>query len=130
MIMPASVIVKWRTDAETDSCMQYDMTQRNLMLTANDDTLTRAHAVKATGYAIGTATTTLGGNDMNHFFITALASRIAKPTCVWGIGDSGTKNDKARAVRDAYYNFTGVRYTDVWLMLGDNAYNDGTGKQY
>jgi hypothetical protein len=33
-------------------------------------------------------------------------------------------------VRDAFYNYAGSRYTDVWLMLGDNAYYEGTDDQY
>ena len=49
---------------------------------------------------------------------------------VWVLGDSGTANRKARAVRDAYLNFTGSRHTDLWLMLGDNAYPDGTDEEY
>jgi hypothetical protein len=46
------------------------------------------------------------------------------------IGDSGTANNDARAVRDAYLGFTGTRHTDLWLMLGDNAYNIGTDAEY
>ena len=38
------------------------------------------------------------------------------------IGDAGTGNSSQTAVRDAYYTFTGTRHTDLWLMLGDNAY--------
>jgi hypothetical protein len=33
-------------------------------------------------------------------------------------------------VRDAYYNYTGARDTDVWLLLGDNAYQLGTDDEY
>ena len=52
-------------------------------------------------------------------------------TRVWIIGDSGTANDDARAVRDAYYNFNGGDpYADVFLMLGDNAYDSGTDIEY
>ena len=46
------------------------------------------------------------------------------------IGDSGTGNSNAIAVRDAYKSFTDTRGTDVWLMLGDNAYADGTEQEY
>ncbi|MDH3786278.1 MAG: metallophosphoesterase, partial [Acidobacteriota bacterium] len=46
------------------------------------------------------------------------------------LGDSGTGNSNAIAVRDAYYAFTGTRHTDLWLMLGDNAYGQGTDAQY
>ncbi len=37
---------------------------------------------------------------------------------------------KAAAVRNAYLNFTGTRHTDLWLMLGDNAYESGTDLEY
>ena len=33
-------------------------------------------------------------------------------------------------MRDAYTNYSGSRYTDVWLMLGDNAYNASTDAQF
>jgi hypothetical protein len=46
------------------------------------------------------------------------------------LGDSGTANASAARVRDAYAAFTGTRGTDVWLMLGDNAYNSGTDDEY
>ena len=36
----------------------------------------------------------------------------------------------ARAVRDAYLALPGSADTDLWLMLGDNAYNDGTDAEY
>ena len=35
-----------------------------------------------------------------------------------------------RAVRDAYYAHVNGRYADVWLLLGDNAYNDGNDGDY
>jgi hypothetical protein len=46
------------------------------------------------------------------------------------LGDSGTANASAAAVRDAYLNVTGTQYTNLWLMLGDNAYNSGTDSEY
>jgi hypothetical protein len=33
-------------------------------------------------------------------------------------------------VRDAYHAWTGVTHTDLWLMLGDNAYANGTDAEY
>ena len=38
------------------------------------------------------------------------------------LGDSGTAGASARAC--------GTRHTDLWLMLGDNAYPSGTDAQY
>jgi hypothetical protein len=46
------------------------------------------------------------------------------------LGDSGTATTNAAAVRMAYEKFTGDRPTDLWLMLGDNAYAHGTDAQY
>jgi hypothetical protein len=46
------------------------------------------------------------------------------------LGDSGTANQNAAAVRDAYETFAGSRHTDLWMMLGDNAYDDGTDEEY
>ena len=71
----------------------------------------------------------LAGDD-SYSFVTAPVSGAVAPTRIWVVGDSGTANDDARAVRDAYKTFTGTRGTDIWLMLGDNAYPDGTDEQF
>ena len=49
---------------------------------------------------------------------------------IWIVGDSGTANANARAVRDYYLNYATNRPADLFLMLGDNAYNDGTDAEY
>ena len=33
-------------------------------------------------------------------------------------------------MRNAYLNFTGATHTNLWLMLGDNAYENGTDNEY
>ena len=63
-------------------------------------------------------------------FVTPPLPGPARPTRVWVLGDPGTKNDTQRAVRDAYQKFTGTRGTDLALLLGDNAYPDGTDTDY
>src|SRR5690606_6294868 len=45
-------------------------------------------------------------------------------------GDPGTKNKVQAAVRDVYDQFNGDRRTDAILLLGDNAYPDGTDADY
>ncbi len=72
----------------------------------------------------------LAGDDANHFFLTPPMTGTAKPTRVWILGDSGTADANAMAVRDAYQTCTGATHTDLWLMLGDNAYPDGTDAEY
>ena len=80
-------------------------------------------------YAVGSSSGMLAGDD-SYSFVTAPDSGVVAPTRIWVIGDSGTANDNARAVRDSYKTFTGTRGTDIWLMLGDNAYPDGTDEQF
>src|SRR6059036_2578910 len=70
------------------------------------------------------------GGDSTYFFFTSPRTGKVKPTRIWVIGDSGTGKRKARAVRDAYLPFTRTRHTDLWLMLGDNAYPNGTDSEY
>ncbi|MFQ5604972.1 MAG: metallophosphoesterase [bacterium] len=135
---PTSVIVRWRTDQATASQVKYGVNLGNLNLQAGQNGSTTEHEVRLSNlspdtkyyYAIGADSQTLAGGDERHFFITSPLAGEAKPTRLWILGDSGTKNDNARAVRDAYYNFTGSRHTDLWLMLGDNAYSSGTDAQY
>ncbi|HXG67965.1 MAG TPA: fibronectin type III domain-containing protein [Blastocatellia bacterium] len=135
---PTSVVVRWRTDVATDSRVRYGTTQGNLTLTADNPTITTEHEVTLTGlspettyyYSVGTAAATLAGNDAGHFFMTAPAAGAARPTRIWVLGDSGTANANAQAVRNAYLSFTGATHTNLWLMLGDNAYPNGTDSEY
>jgi hypothetical protein len=80
-------------------------------------------------YAIGTPSTTIAGDATFHFR-TSPPTGTERPLRVWVIGDSGTADANAAAVRDTYTAFTGSRPTDLWLMLGDNAYNDGLDSEY
>ena len=57
----------------------------------------------------------------------------AAPVRVWVVGDAGTAGSGSTAplqVRDAYRAFAAGQKTDVWLMLGDNAYFSGTDAEY
>jgi hypothetical protein len=134
---PGGVTVRWRTDLPTNSVVQYGTTVA-LGASASTPTPTTEHAVSLGGlpagakhyYAVGHAGGTLAGGDTSHFFVTAPTPGSIVPTRIWVLGDSGKANQGARRVRDAYQGFTGSRGTDVWLMLGDNAYNDGTDAEF
>jgi chitodextrinase/predicted transglutaminase-like cysteine proteinase len=135
---PTSIIVKWRTDIPTDSQVLYGTSPDNLNLSINDSKVTTEHEVEIIGlspdtkyyYSIGITSNALAGGDDSYFFVTSPTPGTAKPTRIWVLGDSGTKDDNARSVRDAYYNYTGNRHTDIWLMLGDNAYDNGSDQEY
>ena len=135
---PSSTVVRWRTDAATGSRVRYGLSPTSLSGTADGAGTVTEHAVTVTGlspdttyyYSVGTATEALAGGDSTFFFHTHPLTGSAVPTRVWVVGDSGTANASAQAVRNAYVTFTGTRATDVWLMLGDNAYDSGTDLEY
>ncbi len=81
-------------------------------------------------YSVGSTAAALGGGDANHFFFTAPTPGTPKPTRLWILGDSGTANSSAQSVRDGYLSYAGTRYTDLVLMLGDNAYTTGTDTEH
>ena len=137
----SSVIVKWRTGEATDSVVRYglDHDPDGLTQSATNSTSTTEHAVQLTGlspgvkyfYSVGSSSALqLAGGDSDHFFVTAPVPGTAKPTRIWVIGDSGTADANARAVRNAFLEFTGSRDPDLWIMLGDNAYYHGTDNDY
>lgn len=127
--------IRWRTSTSADSVVRYGTSAASLTQTARSSTLKREHEVRLSGllsnttyyYSVGSSSTTLASGT-GYFFVTAPTGQ--KPTRIWVLGDSGTANADQAAVRDAYYRFTGSRHTDLWLMLGDNAYTDGTDSQY
>lgn len=135
---PTSVVVRWRTNGATDGRVRYGTDAANLSSWADSPGLGTEHEVTVSGlapdtkyyYSVGTTAASLAGGDTSHFFVTAPAPGTPKPTRVWVLGDSGTANANAAAVRDAYLAHTGTRGTDLLLMLGDNAYPDGTDAQY
>jgi hypothetical protein len=135
---PTSIVLRWRTSATSDSRVCYGAAPLNLSTCIDVATKTTEHTVTLSGltsnttyyYSVGMTTQTLAGGDLDHFFVTSPEPGTARPTRIWVIGDSGTANNDAREVRDRYLEFTSDRYTDLWLMLGDNAYNSGTDTEY
>lgn len=135
---PSAMTMRWRTNAPTNSRVSYGTTQGALSMSADDATVTTEHEVRLTGltantkyfYSIGSSSETLAGNDANHFFYTAPQEGASGSYRVWVLGDSGTSDANARAVRDSYAAFNAGRYTNLMLMLGDNAYNTGTDSEY
>lgn len=137
---PTSLVVRWRTDFASDSVVRYGPDPGNLNQSASVAAITPEHEVPLTGltpdtryyYSIGSAAATQAGGA-DYYFVTAPAG--PKPTRIWVIGDSGSVSSVppdfgAYSVRDAYNSYAGSRYTDLWLLLGDNAYQLGTDDEY
>lgn len=99
--------------------------------TAAETTTTAANATTTTKPAtVAKEAEDAPGKGPISSFVTPPEPGPAQPTRIWVLGDPGTKNDTQRAVRDVYQKFTGKRGTDLALLLGDNAYPDGTDTDY
>jgi hypothetical protein len=141
---PTGGVVRWRTDLFSDGVVRYGTDRNFLTNVAVEAVLTNNHVVRLTGlepdtryyYAFGSSGFTLAGGTnatgSNYWFNTSPLPGTPKPTRLWVLGDPGTANNNQRAVRDAFNNYaaTNGRLTDLWLMLGDNAYNNGTDTEY
>lgn len=136
---PTNTIVRWRTDWFESSRVVYGTNPALLDQVASQSTPTIEHALRLSGltadttyyYSIRDASNYELAGGPDFFFRTAPITN--RPVRIWAIGDSGTfgyYDTNAFPVRDAYMNYTTNRHTDVWLMLGDNAYESGTDDEY
>ena len=132
-----SVYIRWRTDSVWDTKVNYGSSPDNLPAIVYNDSAVKEHIIQLTGllnntkyyYSIGSGTTPLQGDSSNYFW-THPPVGSTSPVRIWAIGDAGTNLPEQNRVRDAYYNYTGDTYTNVWLMLGDNAYPYGEDSDY
>lgn len=133
---PSSVVVRWRTQGPSDAVVWTGSSPGSLTQVHSDPTFGLDHEVRVTGltpgstvyYAIGSTSGVLEGDDVDHVFTTPPAVGTRQPVRIWALGDSGTSDSNAASVRDAY--LAAYPTPDVWLMLGDNAYDSGTDDEY
>jgi hypothetical protein len=136
---PSSVVVRWRSGVPSDSRVRYGTDPGALDLQVTVPGLVIDHQVTLTGlepetryyYAVGSSLADLSGGP-DHTFLTPPPAGSRRPVRIWTFGDSGLGPALGQAdqVRDAYLNFTGGRGTDVWVLLGDNAYLEATDPEY
>jgi Calcineurin-like phosphoesterase/Purple acid Phosphatase, N-terminal domain len=133
-----NILVCWRTSRMTNGIVNFGLSPGALTWQATGFSPTNNHYVLLTNlapntkyyYSIGaTDTNFVGGPD---YHCTTLPA-TAKPTRIWAMGDfgiTGLYGNGALPVRDAFINYTATRPADLWLMLGDNAYNNGTDAEF
>jgi hypothetical protein len=139
MLSQNAVTLHWQTDVASDSRVLCGDSPATLTSVSNNAAAVTEHELRVNGltpdttyyYAIGTSTATLAGGDASFRFKTAPLPGTVKPTRIWVLGDSGTGQGtgtygNSDRVRDGYYNSAIYQDPDLWLMLGDNAYDNGT----
>lgn len=135
------IIIRWATDTPVQGKVWYGTDCDRLTSTVQETAIACNHKVQLSSlkpdqkyyYAVGSDAGVTAGSQENYF-VTAPASSSAskadRSLRIWVVGDAGRGNELAAQVRDGYLKFTGSRHTDLWLMLGDNAYDTGTLEEY
>ena len=135
--LQSAITIRWRTDIATNSKVSYGTSAGSLTQSVTDNTSTTEHIVTLTGlitntlyyYNIGSTTQVLQG-DANNYFKTMPTVGSTQKIRVLAMGDMGNNSTNQVNVRNAYLNFNGTNYTDAWILLGDNAYQNGTETEY
>ncbi|MDE0921262.1 MAG: cadherin domain-containing protein, partial [Arenicellales bacterium] len=131
----------WRTTEESSSVVRYGDSPTNLTQTMTINDSATDHVVTLTGLAAATQyyyqieSSNLGGTitegaTADYYFKTYPTPGTQAPTRLWVIGDSGTGNSNQMNVYNAYRARTATAHTDAWLMLGDNAYKNGSDEEF
>ncbi len=133
-----SMVLRWRTNGITDSRVAYGLSPAALNLDVTDTQQKINHSIQLTGllpdttyyYSVGSINQVLAGGDSNHKFHTNPTVGTTPATRIWVLGDPGTGDNNSAAVRDAYLAHPGSDQTDLILMLGDDAYPNGTDSEF
>ncbi len=132
-----SMVVRWRTTTLVRSRVRYGTEKDKLMTAVDDSALTTEHLVKLTGlkpdtryyYAIGSLYDTLQIGGDNYFKTLPLPGQEGVYR-IGAFGDCGNNSPNQRNVRDAFIRYLGPNYLNAWILLGDNAYSDGTDAEF
>ncbi|MEI7802128.1 MAG: LamG-like jellyroll fold domain-containing protein [Bacteroidota bacterium] len=136
-VSPTGIVVRWRTDIATDSKVSFGTTYGNYTTSIVNPTVTTEHVLQLNNlfpatkyyYRIGNSNTVLQG-DVENYFSTSPVAGTVTPVRIWALGDFGAGTTIESQVRDAYLTYTGSTYTNLFIWLGDNAYENGTDAQY
>lgn len=132
-----SIVVRWRTDASTRSRVRYGTTPGKLDKTVDDLNQVTEHIVKVGGlsagtkyyYAIGSLKDTLQYGADNYF--STLPVPGSEGVYRIGVfGDCGSLTINQAKARDEFLKYLGNNDLNAWILLGDNAYNDGNDMEY
>ncbi|HRH56941.1 MAG TPA: metallophosphoesterase [Chitinophagales bacterium] len=135
-----SVHIRWRTNINSNSVVNFGTVNGSLTSTVTDATLTTEHDITLTGlsndtkyfYSIGNtnpAVQTLNSGS-SYFFYTLPLKGTERLSRFWVIGDCGNNSANQINVRNYFMQYMGTNHADGMLLLGDNAYNAGTDAEY
>ncbi|MBO0938536.1 metallophosphoesterase family protein [Fibrella sp. HMF5335] len=131
-----AMTIRWRTDLASVGRVTYGLTTTSLTGVASETASTTEHELRLTNllpdqryyYSVGTPTAVLEQSAAN-FFQTNPPATTKRPLRIASFGDCGVLNTNQVNVRNGFINYRGTTPTDLWMLIGDNAY-DGDDPQY
>jgi len=134
-----SAVIRWRTEQATDSKVSFstELGKVESQPGSTDAKLVTDHEVLVSGlqpttkyyYSVGT-TKSKAKAYAEQYFKTAPVVGTTTPIRIWALGDFGNSSKTQLDCRDAVIKSTADHRPDVWIWLGDNAYNSGTDAEY
>jgi acid phosphatase type 7 len=134
-----AVTLRWKTTNPTTSSVWYGASAAALTSRIDSTTNKTEHEVRITGlttdtryyYSIGNNAVQMICSDTTYTFNTAPADNSTRKIRIGAFGDCGRNvNGVQSATLGAYRNFIGNNIPDLWLLLGDNAYDGGLDAEY
>ena len=131
------ILIRWRTDVSARSKVRYGTAPGKLDKAVEDIKLLTEHQVKLSGltpstkyyYAVGGLRDTLQG-DANNFFVTLPEIGKQGHYRIAALGDCGDNSVNQRHVKEQLLKYLGPDELTAWILLGDNAYQDGTDSEF
>jgi len=138
-VTSTSAVIRWRTEEPTNSKVCFSVNMGSVARQAGviQRELVTDHEIIVSGllpatkyfYAVGT----IKGKPkayQEQYFKTAPVVGSTAPIRIWALGDFGNSSKNQSDCRDAVIKATVDHRPDVWLWLGDNAYESGKDSEY
>ncbi len=134
---PTSIMIRWRTDVPVSSKINFGLTPSSVTSSKSDNFTKTEHIITLDNLKPNTKYfyEIVGGNKVleksdETFFITAPAVGSEQKVRVWALGDMGVGVETQKKVQTEYLKSLKGEYTNLWLLLGDNAYAQGWDWEY
>ncbi|HTJ12586.1 MAG TPA: metallophosphoesterase family protein [Dinghuibacter sp.] len=134
---PTGILIRWRTDASARSRVRFGTDPDRLDGMADDSALVTEHEVALRGlqpltryyYTIGEFKDTLETGPGSSFTTLPLTG-AAGDYRIGIFGDCGNNSVNQRNVRDQFLKYLDTGRLNAWILVGDNAYSDGTDAEF
>lgn len=134
----SSITIRWSTATAEPSSVWIGARLDHIDLVYHDPQPTHEHLVELTGltpntryfYSVGYGTSQTIPPDPASFFDTQSRPEDNNAVTFWVVGDRGRNSADQQAVLEGFRMVDPELSPAFWIMLGDNAYEQGTHEEY